>query len=99
MPYSGQDTIKATIVVRDSTPRFRKFTEIQVDSIFKKLERREQMMDSIARAEARARYFQTLKPLIEITTKAHTDQGQQENNPAPVLRTSFYRLVKHTHLI
>ena len=62
MPYSGQDTIKATIVVRDSTPRFRKFTEIQVDSIFKKLERREQMMDSIARAEARARYFQTLKP-------------------------------------
>jgi hypothetical protein len=62
MLYSGQDTIKAKIVIQDSTPRFRKFSETEVDSIFKMLERREQMLDSIARAEARASYFQTLKP-------------------------------------
>jgi hypothetical protein len=62
MFYPGQDTIKATIVIQDSTPRFRKFSETEVDSIFKMLERREQVLDSIARAEARANYFQTLKP-------------------------------------
>jgi hypothetical protein len=62
MPYSSQDTVKATIIVQDTTPRFRKFNEAEVDSIFKKLERREQMLDSIARAEARMRYLQSLKP-------------------------------------
>jgi hypothetical protein len=62
MLYSSQDTIKATIVVQDSIQRFRKFDEAEVDSIFKMLERREQMLDSIARAEARMRYLQSLKP-------------------------------------
>lgn len=62
MLYSSQDTVKTTIIVRDSTPRFRKFNEEQVDSIFKMLERREQMLDSIARAEARMRYLQSFKP-------------------------------------
>ncbi len=62
MLYASQDTVKATIVVRDSTLRFRKFNAEEVDSIFKMLERREQMLDSIARAEARMRYLQSLKP-------------------------------------
>jgi hypothetical protein len=62
MLYPSQDTIRTTIIVRDSIPKFRKFNEDQVDSIFKMLERREQMLDSIARAEARMRYLQSLKP-------------------------------------
>ena len=62
MLYSSQDTIKATIIVQDPTPRFRKFNEAEVDSIFQMLERREQMLDSIARAEARIKYLQSLKP-------------------------------------
>lgn len=62
MLYSSQDTLKATIIVQDSTSRFRKFNESEVDSIFKKLERREQMLDSMARAEARLRYLQSIKP-------------------------------------
>ncbi|KPL17565.1 MAG: hypothetical protein AMS26_00350 [Bacteroides sp. SM23_62] len=62
MLYPSQDTVKATIVVQDSTPRFRKFNEAEVDSIFKMLERREEMLDSIARAGVRMRYFQSLKP-------------------------------------
>ena len=62
MLYSSQDTVKTTIVVPDSIPRFRKFNKEQVDSIFKILESREQRQDSIARAEARMRYLQSLKP-------------------------------------
>ena len=62
MLYSSQDTIKTTIIVQDSTSQFRKFSEAEVDSIFKMLERREQRLDSIARAEARMRYLQSLKP-------------------------------------
>ncbi len=62
MLYSSQDTLKATIIVQDSTSRFRKFNESEVDSIFKRLERREQMLDSMARAEARLRYLQSIKP-------------------------------------
>ena len=62
MLYSSQDTVKATIIIQDPTPRFRKFNEAEVDSIFIMLERREQMLDSIARAEARMRYLHSLKP-------------------------------------
>ena len=62
MLYTSQDTIKATIVLQDTTPRFRKFNTDEVDSIFKMLEKREQMLDSIARAEARMRYIRSLPP-------------------------------------
>jgi hypothetical protein len=60
MFYPGQDTVSNTIIVKDTTPRFRKFNQAEVDSIFKMLERREQMLDSIARAEARKKYLQSL---------------------------------------
>jgi hypothetical protein len=63
MFYSGQDTVKATIILRDSTPRFRKYSEAEVDSIFNMLERREQMLDSMTRAEARMKYLQPVKPI------------------------------------
>ena len=62
MLYSSQDTVKTTIVVRDSTSQFRKFNESEVDSIFLMLERREQMLDSMAMAEARIKYLQSIKP-------------------------------------
>ena len=62
MLYSSQDTIKASIIVQDTTPRFRKFNADEVDSIFMMLEKREQMLDSMARAEARLRYLQSLPP-------------------------------------
>jgi len=62
MLYSIQDTVKTAIKVQDSTSRFRKFNEAEVDSIFIMLERREQMLDSIARAEARMRYLQNIIP-------------------------------------
>jgi hypothetical protein len=62
MLYLTQDTVRTTIVVQDSTSRFRKFNKAEVDSIFKMLERREQILDSIARAEARMKYLQALKP-------------------------------------
>lgn len=62
MLYASQDTIKTTIVVRDSTSQFRKFNKSEVDSIFLMLEKREQKLDSMARAEARIRYLQSIKP-------------------------------------
>ncbi len=62
MLHPSQDTIRTSIIVQDSVPKFRKFNEDQVDSIFKMLERREQMLDSIARTEARMRYLQSIKP-------------------------------------
>jgi hypothetical protein len=62
MLYSSQDTVRTTIIVQDSIPRFRKFNTEQVDSIFIILERREQRLDSIERAEARMRYLQLQKP-------------------------------------
>ncbi len=63
MFYSSQDTVRNIIIVQDSTSRFRKFNPSEVDSIFKMLERREQMLDSIARAEARMKYLQSIKPV------------------------------------
>ena len=62
MLYSSQDTARTTIIVQDSVPRFRKFNREQVDSIFIILERREQRLDSIERAEALMRYLQLQKP-------------------------------------
>ncbi len=62
MLYTSQDTVNTTIIVQDSASQFRKFNEAEVDSIFNMLERREQMLDSIVRAEARMRYLQSLKP-------------------------------------
>ena len=62
MLYTSQDTVKTTIIVQDSTSQFRKFNEAEVDSIFNMLERREHMLDSMVRAEARMRYLQSIKP-------------------------------------
>ena len=62
MLQSSQDTVKTKIIIQEPSSRFRKFNESEVDSIFKMLERREQMLDSVARADARLRYLRSLKP-------------------------------------
>jgi hypothetical protein len=62
MLQSNQDTVKTKIIIQEPSSRFRKFNESEVDSIFKMLERREQMLDSVARADARLRYLRSLKP-------------------------------------
>jgi hypothetical protein len=62
MLQSGQDTVTSKIIIQEPSSRFRKFNESEVDSIFKMLERRAQMLDSVARAEARLRYLRSLKP-------------------------------------
>ncbi len=62
MLQSSQDTVKTKIIIQEPSSRFRKFNESEVDSIFNMLERREQMLDSINRADARLRYLRSLKP-------------------------------------